>query len=274
MDKVWLITGASRGFGRAFAEEAVKRGDQVIAGMRHIPEDPFWKQTAVFPVVLDVTDEGLVQQAVQAGIAHFGRVDVLVNNAGFGMSGAFEETTEKDLRRLMETDYYGVVRVTRAVLPQMRKQGSGKILNISSQGGLMGFTGSSAYCSAKFAVVGLSLVLRSELAPFGIQVAAVCPGSFRTDFRKPGSLQDPSGFLAEYEGTGAHAARNFLKGNTSNQKGDPQKAAVFLYQMVERRELPSRILIGKDCCLQVKKDLRNQLREIESYEEEASQTDF
>lgn len=274
MDRVWLITGAGRGFGKAFAEEAVKQGDRVIAGMRKILEDPFWKKSEVFPVALDVTDEKQVQEAVRAGVERFGRVDVLVNNAGFGMSGAFEETTDEDLRRLMETDYYGVVRVTRAVLPHMRQQKAGKILNISSQGGLMAFTGSSAYCSAKFAVVGLSLVLRSELEPFGIQVAAVCPGSFRTDFRKPGSMQSPSGNLADYDGTGAHAAQKFLRENPSSQKGDPAKAAAFLYAMVQKPKLPGRILIGEDCCRQVKEDLQAQIQEIETYEKEALQTDY
>ena len=119
----------------------------------------------------------------------------LINNAGFGFSGAFEETTDEDLRNLFETDYFGVVNVTRRVIPLMRKAGKGVILNVSSQGGLMGFSGSSAYCAAKFAVVGLSDVLRAELGEFGIAVSAVCPGSFRTDFRSKHSFRNPSASL-------------------------------------------------------------------------------
>jgi NAD(P)-dependent dehydrogenase (short-subunit alcohol dehydrogenase family) len=275
MNNVWLITGARRGFGRAFAEEAVRHGDYVIAGLRSWDKkDPFFQNDHVLPVSMEVTSQEAVRAAVDKGLETWGRIDVLVNNAGFGMSGAFEETADSDLRNLMETDYYGVVNVIRAVLPHMRQAGKGKILNISSQGGLMGFTGSSAYCSAKFAVVGLSQVLRSELSDFGIEVCAVCPGSFRTDFRDPSSLHEPSLSLAAYEGSRARSAARFLHDNTHNQAGDPAKAAAFVYAMVSRGNLPSRLLIGRDCCRQVKEDLRKQLEEIESYEEMSSQTDF
>lgn len=275
MGNVWFITGASRGFGRAFAEAAVAQGDKVIAVVRKIAaDDPFYAQEAVCGVQADVTDEDGIQKAVAEGIAKFGRIDILINNAGYGMSGAFEETSQEALRRLMETDYFGVVNTTRAVLPHMRKQQNGIILNVASQGGLMGFPGSSAYCSAKFAVVGLSLVLREELAPFHIQVAAVCPGSFRTGFRSKNSMQFPKDKLADYEGNAAHRAAAFLAANTNNQSGDPKKAAQFLCQLIARKNLPARILIGKDCCQQVKADLEKQLQDIQSYEQAASQTDF
>lgn len=275
MEKVWFITGASRGFGRAFAEAAVAQGDKVIATIRKpVPEDPFYQQDAVFTVQADVTQSKEIHQAVMDGIAHFGHIDILINNAGYGMSGAFEETSDDELRNLMETDYFGVVYTTRAVLPYMRKQQKGMILNISSQGGLMGFPGSSAYCSAKFAVVGLSLVLREELAPFNIQVAAVCPGSFRTEFRSYASMKYPEAQLSEYKDNAAHKAAHFLATNRDNQSGDPQKAAQFLYQIIDGGKLPTRILIGKDCCQQIKADLYNQLQDIESYEQAASQTDF
>lgn len=275
MEKVWFITGANRGFGRAFAEAAVARGDKVIAGMRKLPaDDPFYEQDAVLAVRADVTRADEVRQAAADGAAHFGRIDILFNNAGYGMSGAFEETSDEELRRLMETDYFGVVHTTRAVLPYMRQQERGMILNIASQGGLMGFPGSSAYCSAKFAVVGLSLVLREELAPFDIQVAAVCPGSFRTEFRSASSMKFPQGKLAAYEGNAAHQAAQFLAENTHNQSGDPQKAAQFLCQIIDGDNLPARILIGKDCCQQVKADLHDQLQDIKRYEQAASRTVF
>ena len=174
MERVWFITGASRGFGRAFTEEAVKRGDKVIATVRRVPHDDIFKHPSVLTVVMDVTKTDEVEKAIKDGMDRFGRIDVLINNAGFGFSGAFEETTDEDLRNLFETDYFGVVNVTRRVIPLMRKAGKGVILNVSSQGGLMGFSGSSAYCAAKFAVVGLSDVLRAELGEFGIAVSAFC----------------------------------------------------------------------------------------------------
>lgn len=139
MERVWFITGASRGFGRAFTEEAVKRGDKVIATVRRVPHDDIFKHPSVLTVVMDVTKTDEVEKAIKDGMDRFGRIDVLINNAGFGFSGAFEETTDEDLRNLFETDYFGVVNVTRRVIPLMRKAGKGVILNVSSQGGLMGF---------------------------------------------------------------------------------------------------------------------------------------
>ena len=157
MDRVWMITGAGRGLGHAFTEEAIKNGDMVIATVRKVDDaDPLMKNDNVFPVIMDVTKKEDVAAAVAAGIKKFGRIDVLINNAGFGMSGAFEEVSDEELRNLMETNFFGVTNVTRAVLPTMREQGNGMILTVSSQAGAMGFLGSSAYCSSKYAVVGLS----------------------------------------------------------------------------------------------------------------------
>lgn len=201
MERVWFITGASRGFGRAFTEEAVKRGDKVIATVRRVPHDDIFKHPSVLTVVMDVTKTDEVEKVIKDGMNRFGRIDVLINNAGFGFSGAFEETTDEDLRNLFETDYFGVVNVTRRVIPLMRKAGKGVILNVSSQGGLMGFSGSSAYCAAKFAVVGLS-------------------------------------------------------------------------DMVEKGNLPPRILIGAACCRAMKARYEAELKDIASYEAAASKTDF
>ncbi len=275
MQRVWLITGTSRGFGRAFAQEALRRGDIVVAGARHIEqEDTFWQQGHLMPVTLDVTDPDEVADAVQAAIRAFGRIDVLVNNAGYGMSGAFEEVSEEQLRDLVETDYFGTAAMIRAVLPYMRARRSGMILNVSSQGGLMGFGGSTAYCSAKFAVVGLSIALRMELEPLGIQVSAVCPGSFRTDFRVSGAAHQPEATIADYEGTPAHGSAAFYHANLHTQKGDPEKAASFLCDMVASGTLPERLLIGEACCTQVLDDLKGQAREIEGYRKASSKTDF
>ena len=157
MSQNWLITGAGRGFGRAFVSAAAESGAEVYAGVRHVPEgDPLFHSPRVHPLIFDVTKPGEVNAAVEKALGEAGHIDVLINNAGFGMSGAFEEMSDEELRGLMEADYYGVVNVTRAILPSMRGRRGGTILNVASQGGLMGFTGSSAYCSAKFAVVGLA----------------------------------------------------------------------------------------------------------------------
>ena len=174
----------------------------------------------------------------------------------------------------METNFFGVTNVTRAVLPTMREQGSGMILTVSSQAGAMGFLGSTAYCSSKYAVVGLSEALSMELAPFGIQVASILPGSFRTDFRDNSSMKHAKTSLAAYEGSAVHAARDFLTANNHKQEGDPAKAAAFLYSIIESGKLPKRILIGKKCCEDVKGYLEERISEIESYLDESSQTDF
>lgn len=275
MSKVWFITGSNRGLGRAFAREALSRGDQVVAGTRTVDAgDAFYRDDSVLGVELDVTRQDQIDAAVAQAIERFGRIDVLVNNAGFGMSGAFEEATDAELRNLFDTDYFGLVNVTKAVLPQMRAQKSGMILNVSSQGGLMGFTGSSAYNSAKFAVVGLTMALIPELAPFGIQASVICPGAFRTDFRDTSSMRHPAASLDAYEGSPVHEAAKFLAENNHKQSGDPARAARFVADVVDTGKLPHRLLIGELCCRQVVADLAVQIEEIGSYAAASSQTDF
>ena len=275
MNRVWMITGAGRGLGRAFAEEAVKNGDRVIATVRKTNDaDPLLKNENVLSVIMDVTKKDEVAAAVDAGLTKFGRIDVLINNAGFGMSGAFEEVSDDELRMLMETNFFGVTNVTRVVLPVMREQGGGMILTVSSQAGAMGFLGSSAYCSSKFAVVGLSEALSMELAPFGIQAASILPGSFRTDFRDSSSMKHAKTSLAAYEGSAVHEARDFLAANNHKQDGDPAKAASFLYGIIDSGKLPKRILIGKKCCDDVKAYLEERISEINSYRNKSSQTAF
>ncbi len=275
MDRVWMITGAGRGLGRAFVSEAVKNGEKVIATVRRLNDgDELMQNENVLPVIMDVTKPDEIKAAVKAGMDKFGRIDVLINNAGFGMTGAFEEASDEELRFLMDTNYFGVANVIREVLPVMRKQKYGMIPNIASQAGAMPFLGSTSYCSAKFAVVGLSESLAIELEPFCIQVASVLPGAFRTDFRDASSMKQPEKMMPEYEGTPVRAARLFLADNNYKQEGDPAKAASFLYDMVTNGKLPKRILIGKNCCNGVKTYLKERIDEIDSYISEASQTDF
>lgn len=274
MNKVWMITGAGRGLGREFAEEALRRGDSVIATVRKPLDDPFMKNEQVLQVVMDVTDPAAVESGVKAGIERFGQIDILVNNAGFGMRGTFEEVSLDELRMLFETDYFGLVSVTKAVLPYMRAKKQGMILNVSSQAGIMGFLGSTSYCSAKYAVAGLSHSLRSELSEFGIQVSVVCPGSFRTDFRDASSMKEAASVMAEYAETAAGQNRENQKLGNHKQPGDPKKAAKFLCDVVDSGTLPSEILIGKVCCAKVREDLLRRIAEIDSYIDASSNTDF
>ena len=273
--KVWLITGSNRGLGRAFAEEAVANGDYVIAGTRKIREDDsFYQCENVLPVLLDVTNVAQAKEAAQQGVKRFGRIDILINNAGFGLNGAFEEISDEELRTLFETDYFGAVNVIRAVLPYMRKNRRGRILSVSSQAGMMGVPSGTAYNAAKFAIVGLSEGLNEELKPWNIQVGAICPGSFRTDFRDASSIRFPANPIVDYDGTPAHAVVQFLKDNNHQQQGDPQKGAKFLYDIVTRETMPVHILIGKTCCDAIKAQLEKSIAEIDSYYEASSETDF
>lgn len=272
--KVWMITGAGRGLGKAFTKEAVKNGDCVIAAVRKVPDDILFQHENVLTVIMDVTNPGEIRAAVAAGIERFGRIDCLVNNAGFGMNGAFEEISDEELRNLFETDYFGVVNVCRAVIPIMRKQRSGRIFNISSQAGIMGFNGGSAYCATKFAVVGLSEALNNELNQFGIQVCAVAPGAFRTDFRDASSMHFLDNPMPEYDGTPAHTMIDWLKENNHKQVGNPEKAAKFLYKISLGESLPLILTIGQDCSDAALTHYKQVIHEIESYYDDSCKTAF
>ena len=273
--KIWMITGAGRGLGRAFVQEAVNKGDGVIAAVRKIPQDDaLFQHENVFPVIMDVTKPDGIKAAVKSGTEHFGRIDYLINNAGFGMNGAFEEITDEELRALFETDFFGTVNVCRAVIPIMREQKSGRIFNISSQAGLMGFHGGSAYCAAKFAVVGLSESLNHELNQFGIEVAAVAPGAFRTDFRDASSMHFLKNPMPDYDGTPAHTIVEWLKENNHRQAGGPKKAAEFLFKIAALESLPQIVTIGQDCSDASLNHFKQIIHEIESYYYDSCRTAF
>jgi NAD(P)-dependent dehydrogenase (short-subunit alcohol dehydrogenase family) len=188
--RVWMITGAARGIGARIAEAALAHGDAVVATSRDAAsvQKRFPAGDALLALPLDVTDEAQAAAAVQAALARFGRIDVLVNNAGYGLLGAVEEATADEVRRLYDTNVFGLLNVTRAVLPSMRARRSGRVINISSLGGYQSGPGFGVYCSTKFAVEGLSEALHGELAPLGIHVTVVEPGYFRTDFLDGNSL--------------------------------------------------------------------------------------
>jgi NAD(P)-dependent dehydrogenase (short-subunit alcohol dehydrogenase family) len=245
MTKTWLITGASRGFGRALAEAVLESGDRLVATARR-PEqladlaDRYGEQ--VRTVALDVTDTAAAGNAVRAAVEAFGRLDVVVNNAGYANSAPIEEMTEEDFRGQFEANFFGVVNVTRAALPVLREQRSGTFLQFSSLGGRVGGTaGMGAYQSAKFAVEGFSEVLASEVAPFGITVVIVEPGAFRTDWQ--GSSMELHAVGADYEQT-VGAMNTYRAQNNGTQPGDPVRAAKVLVDVVNADDPPRRLLLG------------------------------
>jgi NAD(P)-dependent dehydrogenase (short-subunit alcohol dehydrogenase family) len=210
---VWFITGASRGFGIEITRQALARGDQVAATARHpgaITEALPDASNALLSLPLDVTSADGAAAAVSATAARFGRIDSLVNNAGRGLLGAVEEVSDAEARAVFDVNVFGLLTVTRAVLPVMRRQGTGKIINISSSGGFIRRPGWGVYCATKFAVEGLSESMGHELAPLGIQVTAIEPGGFRTNFLDESSLATAGATIEDYTGT-AGATRQWAK---------------------------------------------------------------
>lgn len=270
---VWLITGASRGFGKAFAQAALEHGCRVVAGARK-PEtvrEALGESEQVLPVKLDVTNQQEIDEAVKSAIDTFGRIDVLVNNAGYGIFGSLEETTDEETRAIFNTNVFGMMNVTRAVLPFMRAQGAGRIVNIGSMASFACDPGGALYDATKFSVAAISEVLALEMKPFGIESMVVEPGMFRTNFFDGSSIRTPNAPLKAYDGTPARGAEDYCLGHNYQQHGDPQKAAEFVYQVVSAPEpLPLWLPIGKDAVKKFEKKLTKMVESIQPYKEAAS----
>lgn len=250
--RTWFITGASRGFGALIAAQALEAGDAVIATARK-PEDVtarLGEHPNLLAVRLDVTRESEAQQAVAEGIERFGRIDVLVNNAGYGILGAVEETSAVEVERIYATNVFGLLSVTRAVLPHMRRQRSGHVINISSLGGYQAYMGWGVYGSTKFAVEGITEALHQELAPLGIHATVVEPGFFRTDFLDDQSLVKTALELPDYEET-VGAMRRFAHGANHAQPGDPSKLAGAIIGLVDAPNPPQRLPLGSDALARI-----------------------
>ncbi|WP_144714778.1 SDR family oxidoreductase [Curtobacterium pusillum] len=248
MTKTWLITGAGRGFGLEIARAALESGDQVIATARDLerldavlPRD----EARLLTARLDITDAEAATQVVSDGLERFGRIDVLVNNAGYGQVGAFEELSPSRIERQFQTNVFGTFHVTRAVLPTMRAQRAGRIINISSLLGLVGTDWWSIYCAAKFAVAGWSESLSRELAPFGLSVTAVHPGQFATDFLDPTSLGLGDVQIDDYRSLD-HARRSFVAERNHEQPGDPVRFAAAIIHLADHDAPPARVAAGTD----------------------------
>ena len=244
-ERVWFITGTSTGFGRILAEEVLKAGGKVVATARNIAQVADLEQqhpANAKAIKLDVTSKQQAEAAVAEAIKTFGHIDVVVNNAGYGLAGAVEEPSENEIVRQIDTNVYGVIHVTRAVLPHLRKQRSGHIINMSSIAGLSGTPGLAYYNLTKFAVEGLSEGLAAELAPLGIKVTLVEPGPFRTDFASRSAVITDTE-IEEYKQT-AGKTREYLRTISGTQKGDPLRAVHAIMAVVESPEPPLHLLLG------------------------------
>jgi NAD(P)-dependent dehydrogenase (short-subunit alcohol dehydrogenase family) len=243
---VWLITGCSTGFGRALATELLVNGYRVAVTARDaskVQDLVAINQENALALALDVTDETEVQAAVSRAEEHFGRIDVLVNNAGFGYFGSVEESEQPEVRSMFETNFWGLSAMTRAALPGMRARHSGTIVNISSIGGINGNPSVSYYNATKFAVNGFSEALAKEVKPLGINVLIVCPSGFRTDWAGRSANEAPS-TIADYRET-AEAFKEMIRGNSGKQAGDPARAAQAIVKAVESETPPLYLFLGQ-----------------------------
>ena len=239
MQKTWFITGTSTGFGRLWAEAALERGDRVVATARKLASlDDLVERfpETVLPLEVDVTDREGVFAAVDRAVQRFGRLDVIVNNAGYGHFGMVEEVTERELREQMETNFFGAVWVTQAVLPVLRRQGSGHLLQVTSEGGVRAYPGIGAYHASKWAVEGISESLAQEVEGFGIHVTCVEPGPYATDWLSRGSRHSTAS--PEYADTRARTAVDF-------QIGDPAATKQAILDLVDAERPPRRLLLGR-----------------------------
>ncbi len=246
ISRVWFITGSSTGFGRLLAEEVLRRGDRVVATARdraRVADLAASYPDHALALSLDVTSDDSIEAAAAAALAHFGRVDVLVNNAGYGLCGAVEEATEIEYHSVIDTNVIGLIAMTRVLLPHLRQQGSGHIINFSSIGGLIGSAGWSYYNLTKFAVEGFSEGLAAEMKPFGVHVSIIEPGPFRTDFLgRSGQLTEHK--MPEYEAT-VGKTREYFASQGGKQRGDPQKAIEAVITVVEAPQPPLHLILGK-----------------------------
>jgi NAD(P)-dependent dehydrogenase (short-subunit alcohol dehydrogenase family) len=274
MSKVWFITGSSRGLGRALTEVVLESGHLVVATARKPEQLADLSKTygdRVRIVKLDVTSPADAEKAADAAKEAFGRIDVVVNNAGYGFIGAFEEMTADEFKDQIDTNFWGVVNVTRAVLPVLRDQGYGHIIQVTSVGGRFGVPGLSGYNAAKFAVEGLSEALAQEIKPLGLKLTIVEPGGFRTDwagasmaFAKPMKAYAPV----------MDAIRGFMGQHTGHEAGDPRKAGHALLKLVEMEQPPLRLPLGKDAIVFLRNSYTANSDELQRWADITGSTDF
>jgi NAD(P)-dependent dehydrogenase (short-subunit alcohol dehydrogenase family) len=271
--RVWLVTGTSSGFGRAITDAALARGDRVVATARKTEAlDDLTGQEHAHVVALDVMDAAQREAALAEAIEHFGRIDVLVNNAGRTQVGALEETSDEELRFLFDLHFFAPAALTKAVLPQMRKQGGGSIVQMSSVGGQITAPGFGAYCATKFALEGLTQTLHDEVAPFGIRTMIVEPGAFRTGLFRPGAAYE-SAEMPEYAEI-VGPTRDYVRNGHLAQPGDPAKAAAAIIDALDSDEPPLRLVLGADALGNIGGRLEAMRKELERWRSLGEATAF
>ncbi|MGC5774846.1 SDR family NAD(P)-dependent oxidoreductase [Paenibacillus pabuli] len=274
--KIWFVTGASKGMGLALVKKLLAGGERVAATSRTVDdlEEAVGNHEYFLPIQLNLSDEQAVKEAISATIEHFGGLDVVVNNAGYGQVGVFEEITDEYARRNFEANVFGTFNVVRQALPQLRQQRSGHIINFSSTAGFFGFGGSSIYAATKFAVDGMSEALAQDVQPFGIHVTAVKPGYFRTNFLSEGSLGVNSVNPIEDYKEQREAQEAAVSAYDNNQPGDPEKAVDLLIRITESFNPPLHLFLGKDAYEVARNKISSIQKELEAWESEATATDF
>lgn len=273
--KVWFITGCSTGFGRELAKQLLEKDESVVVTARDVNKVrdlvEINKENAL-AIRLDVTDAVQVKAAVEQTEAHFGKIDVLVNNAGFGYFGSIEESIESDVRAMFEANFWGLSAMTRTVLPLMRRKKSGTIVNISSIGGFVGNPGVGYYNATKFAVNGFSEALKKEVEPLGIKVVLVQPSGFRTDWAGRSANDAPS-TISDYRET-ADKNKETIRGYSGKQDGDPVRAAKAIIAAVERRDSPFNLLLGKAALRAARMKMENLQKDFDANAEITEAADF
>lgn len=274
--KVWFVTGVSSGFGREIARAALARGDVVVGTLRQAAQLDAFRSLApgrAHAFQMDVRDAAGIHRIVAEAVRAAGRIDVLVNNAGYGQVGVAEEVTDAETRRLFETNFFGLLQVVQSVLPHMRARRSGHIINISSVAGMIGIPGMALYSASKFAVEGLSEALAGEVAPLGIRVTIVEPGGFRTDFAGR-SLSQSERVVPDYAATPAGQVRALLGAYTGHEPGDPAKAAAALLELVDAPSAPVRLALGSDALKMLRARLARVTQDYDAWQAVTASTDF
>ena len=272
--KTWFITGAANGLGRAIAEVALNEGANVAVAIRkpaRVAELVEAYGPRIAAIDLDVTDRAKVSSAVAEAIEHFGAIDVLVNNAGYTRTAAFEQLSADDFDSIVDTNFFGTVNLTRAVLPHMRERGSGHIINISSAGGRVGLPSQTAYCAAKAAVGAFTEALAQEIDSFGVRTVSIEPGSLRTNFGHVALRGVPEPMEAYSETAGAF--RRALAKMTGNEIGDIRKVARVIVGLTERDDLPSHLILGSDALAVIRATERKREQDAAAWETVSRSTD-
>ncbi len=273
--KVWFITGCSTGFGRELAKHLLENGYRVVVTARNVEKVQDLaaiNNENALALALDVTNKAQVVEAVAAAEDYFGQIDVLVNNAGFGYFGAIEESDETEVRAMFEANFWGLAEMTRAVLPKMRENRSGTIVNVSSIGGFVSFPSVGYYNATKFAVNGFSEALKKETAPLGIKVVLVQPSGFRTDWAGR-SANEATNTIADYAET-AGANQSAIRGYSGKQPGDPVRAAKAIVEAVEAENPPFNLFLGRAALKNARLKLEEMKRETDEWAETTEGADF